>query len=67
MPVIASGLWNILAIFNTKLISWCQKLAIFIWMQFLNDIIKLEHGFKAAQKFYTVLNLRKINFQEEKL
>ena len=28
-----------------------KKISIIIWMQFLNDIIKSEHGFKAAQKF----------------
>ena len=32
--------------------SWRQKIAILIWMQFLNDIIKSRHGFKAAQKFH---------------
>ena len=29
-----------------------QKIAILIRMQFLNDIIKSSHGFKAAQKFH---------------
>ena len=28
-----------------------QKIAILIRMQFLNDIIKSDYGFKAAQKF----------------
>ena len=32
--------------------TWRQKIAILIQMQFLNDIIKSEHGFKAAQKFH---------------
>ena len=29
-----------------------QKIAILIRIQFLNDIIKSRHGFKAAQKFH---------------
>ena len=32
--------------------AWLQKIAILVWMKFWNDIIKLEHGFKAAQQFY---------------
>ena len=31
--------------------SWHQKIVILIQMQFLNDIIKSEHGFKVAQNF----------------
>ena len=30
---------------------WCQKIAILILMQFLNNIIISGYGFKAAQKF----------------
>ena len=30
--------------------AWRKKIAILIQMQFLNDIIKSEHGFKVAKK-----------------
>ena len=33
-------------------VPWCQKIAIIIQIQFINNIIKSEHDFKAAQKFY---------------
>ena len=37
--------------FNSKVSTWRQKIGILIRIQFLNDIIKLRHGFTAAQKF----------------
>ena len=39
---------------------WRQKIAVLIRMQFLNDIIKLRHGFKTAQKFHKFRVLIKI-------
>ena len=42
----------LLLLFNPLAHAWRQKIAILIWMQFLNDIIKLEYGFKTAQNFY---------------
>ena len=35
-----------------QILTWRQKIAILIRMQFLNDIIKSKHGLKAAQKFH---------------
>ena len=33
-------------------LTWYQEIAILIWIQFLNDIIKSSHGFKTTQKFH---------------
>ena len=58
--------WNLywvecLAIVNKSQVqgddTCCQKIAILIWMQFWNDIIKSGHGFKAAQKFQSFMKI----------
>ena len=42
---------------NYIYIAWRQKIAILIRRQFLNDIVKPGHGFKAAQKFHKFRSL----------
>ena len=44
--------------------SWHQKIAILFQMQFLNDIIKSELGFKAVQKHVGALEflIKTLNF-----
>ena len=41
----------ILSIIQIEHQTWRQKIASLIRMQFLNDNIKSEHGFKAAKQF----------------
>ena len=40
---------HFISLYNT---AWRQKIAILIWMQFLNDINKSRHGFKTVQKYH---------------
>ena len=45
--------------------AWRQKIAILIRMQFLNHIIKSEHGFKTTQKFYKFgVLIKTLNFRK---
>ena len=52
--IIIASASDIFIIIWTYSATWCQKIAILIQMQFLNDLIKLDHGFKAAQKFQSI-------------